>query len=318
MIFFLYGPDDFRIREKVRNLKEKFISQVDGAGFNITTIDASDTNISDLRRAMLTQSFLAKRRMIIVKDIFQQNKDWQVELTRILNKNDFINADDNSNILVFADNKPDKKSSLFKYLQQSKWKEEFLLLKQDEIIRWIVKRVEAANGKIDGQAAAVLANRTGNDLWLTAGEVDKLIARKRNGNIVINDIEISGDKTLDDNIFGIIDAMANKNKKQALKLTEENLSAGMSEIYLLSMIARQYRIIMQIKENISEEAANIKKIASEKGWHPFVAQKAMAQSRLYSKDKLVDIYRKILEIDTRIKSTNIQPKLLLEMLIAEI
>ena len=62
MIIFLYGPDTFRSKEKLKMFKEKFIREVDKSGLNLIDLDAEKMTITDLNKAVATQSFLAKKR----------------------------------------------------------------------------------------------------------------------------------------------------------------------------------------------------------------------------------------------------------------
>lgn len=141
MIIFLYGPDSFRSREKLNSFKEKFIKDVDKTGLNLLEIDAEKRGLDDLNKIMNTPSFFANKRMIVIKNIFAKKKAEQDEFLEFLKKT--TKRDDGTeNIIVFWEEKTDKRTTLFKYLNAAKFKEEFLNLEAAGLTSWVQKRVE--------------------------------------------------------------------------------------------------------------------------------------------------------------------------------
>ena len=337
MIIFLYGADTFRSREKLKSLKDRFIREVDRSGLNLIELDGEKAGINDINKAIATQSFLSSKRMVVIRNILKATKNLQNEVLELLKKGKFREAKEDSpkvgssgradNILVFRDEAADKRGGLFKYLSGSKFKEEFQVLANNDLVKWIERRVEVKGGKISRQNAYFLASKSDGNLWALSGEIDKLLAGRKSKEIEKENIEQSYLVKLDDNIFNLTDAVGSNNKKLALKLINEQLEAGVNEIYLLTMIVRQFRILLQVKaeleKGISPQAAyaggqaNNRAIASELGLHPFVIQKAIPQASKYSLDQLKKIYNRLLEVDVRLKLGE-SGKTLLELFVVEI
>ncbi|HRY63352.1 MAG TPA: DNA polymerase III subunit delta [Patescibacteria group bacterium] len=322
MIIFLHGLDTFRSKEKLKMFKEKFVREVDKSGLNLVELNAEKININDLNKAISTQSFLAKKRMVVIKNIFDQRKALQTEVLELLKAGKFRDGKDD-NILIFWDEEPDKRTALFKYLEGSKFKEEFEILKNNELTRWIIKKVEAKGGQISKMNADTLASKSDGNLWALNQEIDKLLAVCQGREIGREDLETSSLVKLDDNIFNLTDAIGNKNTKLALKLLHESIEGGANEIYLLTMIVRQFRILIQVKAALEEGPAdtaggrgNYRALAQSLGIHPFVVQKALPQAMKYSMEQLKAIYRRLLEIDLKLK-TGGDGETLLEMFVVE-
>lgn len=315
MIIFLYGPDTFRSKEKLKMFKEKFIREVDKSGLNLMSLDGEKININDLNKAIATQSFLAKKRMVVIRNILAQRKALQTEVLELLKAGKYRDGQDD-NILVFWDEEPDKRTALFKYLDGSKFKEEFEILKGSELTRWIVARIEQGQGKISRLNADILASKSDGNLWALAGEIDKLLAVSRGREIGKEDLEQSTLVKVEDNIFNLTDAIGNKNTQLALKLLRQSLEAGVNEIYLLTMVVRQFRILIQVKAAI-EEGKGGRTLAGDLGLHPFVVQKAQGQAMKYTLEQLKAIYRKLLEIDVKMK-TGGDGEAMLEMFVVEV
>ena len=315
MIIFLYGPDTFRSKEKLKTFKEKFVREVDKSGLNLLELDSAKTNINDLNKAISTQSFLAKKRMVVIKNIFAQRKSLQTEMLELLKTGKFRDGKDD-NILIFWDEEPDKRTVLFKYLNGIKFKEEFEILKNNDLTRWIIKRVEEKSGQISKMNVDILASKSDGNLWTMAGEIDKLLALANGQAISKEQLEQSTLVKVEDNIFNLTDAIGNKNTKLALKLLHESIEGGANEIYLLTMIVRQFRILIQVKVALEKEGGNYRVIAQTLGIHPFVVQKALVQTTKYSMEKLKAIYKKLLEIDLKLKMGG-DGTTLLEVFVAE-
>jgi DNA polymerase-3 subunit delta len=302
MIIFLYGPDSFRTKEKVKFLKNRFVREVDKSGLNLVELSADKISINDLNKAIATQSFLSNKRMVIIKNVLSQKKNFQTELLELLKKGDYRESKD-GNILIFIDEEIDKRMALFKYLSGSKYKEEFEILSGRELENWIVNMVTTRGGTINPTNASLLASKSDGNLWALANEIDKLIASVQGAEIGQANIEESYLFKLDENIFALTDAIGGKNKVQSLKLMTEQLENGIDPIYLLTMITRQFRIIIQLKGIMEKgEKINYNMVAKELGLHPFVVQKTWSMAEKYTMDELKKIYEKLFIVDWKLKS----------------
>lgn len=151
----------------------------------------------------------------------------------------------------------------------------------------------------------MLANYVGPDLWRLSNEIEKLANYKKT--IERQDIEFLIKPNTENEIFKTIDAFASKNKKLALDLLHKHLDDGEAPLYLLTMIAYQFRNLLIIKEN-----------PRGSGLHPFVVQKSEYLCRQFSFEQIKKIYLKIFQIDLDIKVGKIEPETALDLLLAEI
>ena len=94
------------------------------------------------------------------------------------------------------------------------------------------------------------------------------------------------------------------------KLTKsrcEHLDNGDNALYLLSMIAYQFKTLLTIKEN-----------PRNSGLHPFVVQKTLYLCNQFTAEQLKKIYQNIFQADLDIKTGKIDPELALELLLFEV
>jgi DNA polymerase-3 subunit delta len=317
MIIFLYGPDTYRSRQKLNFYKDGFIQKYDPSSFNITKLDGENLTFEEINKAIATPPLFASKRMVIIENLITKNKDVSRETIPLLD-----NQINNENVIIFWEGFNDKKIAtepLFKRLVKEKIVGEFKLLSEKELTAWVKKEFKKEGGKIDEEAIRALIGLVGDDLWQMIQEIRKLVAFRGSKSITSPDVLSLVKGKFDDDIFKLTDALAHKNKKSFLKLLDDQFSSGANEIYLLTMLIRLFRILLETKE-VSQKNRYLSRynIAKELGLNPFVAEKAMHQIKNYSLQELKNIYHKLLEIDFKTKTGQAKPRLLFELLAVEI
>lgn len=346
MIIFIYGEDSFRSARKVKELKNKFLSEVDKSGNSLSMLDGSDADMRKINEKVSTSSLLAKKRMIIIENIFS-NKNILEEALEY-----FKNKEESDNIIIFRENilktkrkgqkidilkvdssgreKPltKKESQFYKFLSSQKFVQEFKTLSNLELSSWIKKEVEEKGGKISLRAVQTMIGLIGDDLWQIDREINKLINYKSGQNpklteggepdhIDVADVEEMVRGNFDENIFALTDAISIRNRAQATKLLEEQYSAGLTDSYLINMIIRQIKILLQIRQAL-DQGHSSRKIISELHLHPFIVQKGINQVRNFNLETLKRILEKLIEVDYQMKTGRAEAKLLLNLLIGKI
>jgi len=222
-----------------------------------------------------------------------------------------------------------------------KFAQEFKKLNNQDFGAWIKNEVETRGGLISSRAIQVLIGLVGYDLWQIDSEIDKLINFKAGGKksplerggqplagrgvldsvaekliIESEDVNQLVKGNFDDNIFALTDAIGARDKSLAIKLLEEQFELGASAIYLLTMITRQIKIILQVRQAL-DLGQSSRQIISELKQNPYVIQKAIEQARHFSLNALKIIFDKLVEIDFKIKTGQGEPQALLNLLIAK-
>lgn len=326
MIIFLYGSDTFRSLQKLKQLKEKFLKDVAGGSLNLIEIDGEKLSFAEFKKEVTTISFLAEKRLIIIKNIIckGKNRDIQKEIIEYLKerKND-------ENVLVFWEEEKREKDLLFKLLLQLDkkerianpvkreiFKQEFEPLKGANLKEWIISSAKEKGGAISSGNADFLIEKIGNDLWQLNNELDKLISFSKK--ISSDDIKKIVIAQNDESIFELTDAIGGRNKRRALELLNNQIQNGTNVNYILAMLARQYRILMEIKDYIAKnENKTEDNLARGLNLHPYVVKKLASQIKLYEMATLKKIYKKVSECDLKIKTSRINPELLLDLIILD-
>lgn len=304
MICFIYGTDHYRCQEQLKALKDQFIQKRDqSGGLNVINIDATDFDFDRFKQELMTVPFLGEKKMIVIKNILSQKKKYE-PVDKFIRERDF------DNVLVFIDllineKKAWPKGDFFNHLKRQKFVWHFDLLNNFELEKWIKQRCADKNISPDQRAIKELSLRVGNDLQTMETEIKKLSAYKPQGQIDADDVRLLVKAKFDENIFNLIDAMAGKDKNLALKLIADQLNSGQSPLMILTMIVRQFRIIIQLKDGRPIGLV----------LHPFVITKASRQAKNFSWPTLKNIYADLLELEKSLKLSNKEPELLFDMFI---
>ena len=74
MIIFLFGADSFRSKRLLQDMKTKFIREVDAESNSLDMIDGQVVEFKTIEEKINTGSLFARKRMIIIENIFKNKK----------------------------------------------------------------------------------------------------------------------------------------------------------------------------------------------------------------------------------------------------
>jgi len=308
MTIFLYGEDSYRSRQKLNEIIERY-KKIHKSGLSLKFFEEKELSFEDFRDEFQQTSMFAEKKMIVLKSVFSDREGFKESFLKDSKK--FINSKDI--ILFFESGEVPRNDSLFKLLKKYGKSQEFEPLEGEQLRRWVKKEFVRLKTKIDGNALIKLIEFVGNNLWQMENEIKKLVSYKLkcpNPEISQRDIELLVKPKIETDIFKTIDAIAVKNKKQAIELIHEHLERGDTPLYLLSMINFQFRNLLIVKSS---------RFGYEKlKMHPYVIQKSTQQARKFNFEELKKIYQKIFQVDLAIKTGKVEPEVALDLLIAEI
>jgi len=314
MLYFLYGEDSYRAREKLEAIKVKYIDASLG-DTNLVVLDAQDKSldINRITRELLALPFLAKHRLVVIKNLLKvkANKNLQAAMEKLIPK-----IPDTTHLIIYEDNLPDRRLALFKKLIKLGSSQEFKPLDGFALNNWVEQKCSSYNSKIDRKAVEKLVGYVGNDLWRMDNEIQKLINFNPEA-ITVEDIEILIIPKETSAIFVFIDFLAKRDIKNTSQELHKLMASRENELYVLSMIVYQFRNILVIKDLLERNIPE-REIARESKLHPFVVQKTIPLAKKYSMITLKKIYQDLLDYDLKIKSGKIEPKAAISMLIFEI
>lgn len=310
MLILLYGEDSFRSRQKLKEIIEEYQTKHQ-SGLNLARFAGNGLTLDKIKEKIEAVSMFDEKKLIILENVFS-NKSFQEDLFKYAKQNK-LKENQDVIIIVFQEGK----LSVSRIKNKLSMSEEFSPLPGPDLTNWVKKEFQRNRAEIGSGALRKLIVYVGNDLWQMTGEIGKLVSYKKGKEVREDDIDLLVKANLDTNIFKTLDALAQRDKKTALKLLHEHLEQGESEIYLFSMLAYQVRTLLKLKD-LMERGVPYYSLAKKTGLHPFVIKKSSQQLRNFTLEGLKKIYRRLSEIDFRIKNGLIDGLTALDLLVAEI
>lgn len=312
MLYILFGPDDFSLREALEKIKE-------GLGgreiFDTTVFEGHQVKLNQLKDACMAMPFLGSYRLVVIEGLLRRFEEGESEWLAL---KDWVSGMPQSTALILIDGQIKRDNALLKGLAPLASVKEFPLLKGASLREWIQRRVKEGKGTISPQAVGLLASLVGENLWVLASEIEKLLLYTSGRRIEEGDVKEVVSYARQASVFAMVDALIEGKAAMAASLLHRLLQEGATAPYLVVMITRQLRILVQAKElslkgfSASDSKARLG-LASD-----YLLTKALEQSRRYSMKRLEQVYRKLLEADLSIKRGICKGELALDLLVAEL
>lgn len=338
MFYLLHGDDEFTSREQLKKLR----SQGD-FGYNQDTYDGSGVDLNTVIITSNTMPFLSEQRLVVVEGlpkkkrgetqaVSQENTDAKTGKAKKGKKagksatatragfekalaEHITHMPESTLLILLVDEALDAANPLFKAAEQHGKILQSTVPKGQALEKWIVNRAKSIQVKIAPDAATLLANFSGNHLRLLANELDKLATYVgKNATITINDVRQLSAQVQEARIFDLTDALAQRNRKQALNILHDLLSDGEPPLKLISTITTQMRSLLLVKE-LAQKGMRSGQVASTLGMAPFLADKCLRQVGNFSSAQLEGIYRQLMATDASLKRSKITPEMALDLLV---
>jgi len=331
VLYILYGKDDFSLTQALESLKREKGSP-DTLVANTTTFEAQQLSLAQLVEACSAVPFLSPVRIVVVKGLLgvfepkqTQSRDKKLsprgtdaslgEWRELVN---YVKQLPATTTLILMDSRDIRRNNpLLKLLSPLAKVIVFPQLKKEELSRWINDRVRKSGGTICPEAVNLLIEVVGPDLWVMSGEVDKLVLFAQGRPITEEDVRCLTTFAREDSIFNLVDAVLEGEKRRAQVILWRMMCEGVSSLYVLTMIARQLRLILLAK-GLGEEGSGGKVVDRPENVSDYSLKKAQEQAKAYSFERVKTLFERLLEADVAIKSGKCDGELALELLVAEL
>ena len=306
MIIFIYGADDFRSRRFRQELQEKFKRDIDPGAISLSTIDGRIADLPSIASQLGSGSLFVKKRLVVVENILQNKKEKIFpELASYLQKLAQQAGSAEEDVIIFHDGPIENlKAAPKKFcalLLKQRFVQEFKPLTGSQVITFIKKEAETYGQEIDNNAARELAARTGSDLWQIAQSLRKLCFSTSSKIISLPLVKELVPGIFDENIFALTDALSAKNRQQAIRCLNEQYAAGLSDEYILSMLIRQFKILLQVKVGAASGWGQAEMVSQLK-LHPFLIKKGLFQSKNFNESGLKSLLNQLILLDKKNKT----------------
>ena len=307
MLYILYGEDDFSRDEALAEIKEG-LGDPAALATNTSVFEGRDITLDELVSTCDTMPFLGPVRLVIVRGLLglfeppdkgkrpprPKDSGWP-------SLKDCIGRIPDSTVLVFLDAGLKKGNSLLKALAPAATVREFPALKAGKLTDWIQLRSEKRGGALSPAAARMLAELVGSNLRLLSNEIDKLCLYALGRTVETDDIAALVASAREPSVFAMVDAILEGRTTTATRLLHSLEDEGAAPPYLLFMITRQFRLVIQARD-LLQKKSRPSDIGSALGIRGYALEKTIEQARTHTMQRLEEVYERLLDTDVSIKT----------------
>lgn len=329
MFYIFHGEEEFSRAEELARLRARLAEDDPSmADLNTTILDGKGLTFGELRHVCDAIPFMASRRLVIVHGLLSRlstqrepegkeaaessEPGWKCAYLQELA--DYLPNLPPTTRLVFVEEKSLLPSHPILKMARKECVKEFRRPREGDLSGWIERRVKAKGGNLSSEAITLLAALVGNDLRLLDQEIEKLLLYADGRQVTSQDVQALVSLARQASIFDLVDCVGRRQTDRALRLLHRLLDDGEAPLYLLTMLARQVRILIQVSELRGQGVAPAE-VAGRLKLHPYVAEKALAQAQNFSLAQLEAAHQRLVETDWAIKTGKAEEVLALDMLV---
>lgn len=305
-VYLLYGEEAY-LRLQYRDKLKKALVPPDDT-MNYHYFEGKNINPLELIDLAETMPFFADRRVIFVENsgFFKKSADQLA---------DYLKEPAPTAEFVFVETEVDKRSRMFKAVKDTGRAVEFGAQNEATLKKWILVMLKKEGKRISEPTLNYFLQKTGTDMENIRRELEKVFCYTLERDVITeSDIDAVCIRQVNNQIFDMVEAIALRRQKQALKLYYDLLSLKEPPMRILFLIGRQFNLLMQVKE-LKKKGYDDKRIGEKTGLHGFIVKKYVSQASRFSMKELKEALTACVEADEAVKTGRMNDVMSVELLI---
>lgn len=315
-IYYVIGTDQYLSQ----SFKDSLIQQVlplEEDQFNFIAFSLSENTLSQALTEAISMPFFGDKKIVWIEDPLFLTSDKKMSLTDEESKELFAYLDHpvDSTVLVFylAKEKADERKKVVKQLKKNATIISAQPLDEKEMRAYIQHYIAETTSRFNPEAFELFLQLTDMDLGKVIGELDKLLLFSgSNSTITKKMVEDLVPKSLEHNIFDMVNYVIKNKTEKAIVLYRDLLLQGEETIKINAILISHFRLLVQTKI-FAVRSYPQKAIAEALSIHPYRVKLAMEQVRQAELANLGNLFDELVENDYRLKTGDLEPKLLFEL-----
>ena len=298
MIYVFFGENEFSKRQKVDEVLGDRIAR---------RRDGEELTIGDLRELLTGKTLFGGEEPIIITDLSQNSDVWAVfpEIAGL--------ADET---VILLETKLDKRTKTYKNLAKNAIVQECVSLgerQRPELVKWAIDRTKERGTKLTKKQIETLVDRLGYDQL----RLDNLFAQLSLLDEVTDDlIDQLVPLAKSESVFELLDATIRGDFGSIQRIISylEMTSGDDGAYQTVGLLASQaMNLLALVLSNIDAQ-----KVAQDFGVHPYALRQLSPLARQLDKIAALRICRILLQADMQMKTTGVEPWLLVETALMKI
>ncbi len=310
-IYYIFGEDTFSF-DYAKEIIEKAVTPQLASEFDKETYYGSKNSYSEIVSAASTFPFGDGKKFLIIKNAEKpKDKDKLAEYAE--------SPSEFTVMLLFhegAITKPDTEP--YKTLNKLGEIFESKEMKGDALVEWVKNNVKENQRNISDENAQLLIDIVGENRSLIELQLEKIfLFLDDKKEVTLESIQQLATELKQYNIFDLINAVGRKDKSKALEIAFNLYESGTDLIQIIAMLNRYFTALSKINE-ITAMKLSVQEAARIVGTHQYYYKDYLDARRRFSDQDITNAFRALFNADLTIKTSPLNQKTVLTMLIAEI
>ncbi|MFD1736634.1 DNA polymerase III subunit delta [Bacillus salitolerans] len=317
-VYLLYGKETHFINETITLLLQNVLKEEE-RDFNSSTYDLEETPLDIALEDAQTIPFFGDKRIIIMKNASfltgVKEKDKVEHRLELLEKYMASPSPTAIVVIVVYAEKLDERKKLTKLLRKEAEVLEASLSDEKSILQWLENEVNHFDVSITEEASHLLLQYVRNSITLLVHEINKMVMFVgRGGSIDAETVHLLSSKTIEDNIFELIENVMEKKIPEAMHIFQDLLKLNEEPIKIVSLLVSQFRLLYQVKD-LSSRGYGQQQIATHLKIHPYRVKLALQKVTGFSFNYLKNNIDELANLDYSMKTGKVDKRLGVELFI---
>ncbi len=311
----LLGTDHY-LREMCRNRIIEVCVPEAARDWAVGRLSARDAGWDEILQRAETLPMLAPRQVIVVEDVESVEKlgeKSREEIIEALEK--YLSSPAPFTVLVLEASELDGRQKFRKLLGEKALVVE-LTIGGESAAALASQMAKDLGAEIDRDAAALLADIVNAEPARIHGELEKLATYALGRRITTADVETLVVAARKNTVWQLTDMLASRRRRDALAFLDNLLREGEQPIGIVGALAWTYRKLVEARDLPAHTGGF--QAARQLGMRPEAAEAAVRQAHRVPKSELLSGLVALAEADSQLKSSNPDPRALMEFLIARL
>lgn len=299
--FLLLGQDMWSKKQYIEKVKSEILTPGSEV-MNYYEAKEKDVVVRQLEDFSETLPFFVEKKLMILKDtgFFKAGRKEESEKFEefLVHLPEYI-------VLLIDEKEVDKRGKLYKKLNQMHQILSFDYPGEEVVVNLLIKDAQKENIMVEQSIIYYLIRRMPEDISYILQEWEKLKSYTQGKTItkqVVDEICIF---SLETRVFELVKCMAAGKSEEALDIYNRMLQSKESPIGILVLIARQFRMIYQVKY-LKAKGQDQKQIANQMKIPYFAIKEMMEYSTTYRFEELEEMIGTCLETDRQLKTGKVE------------
>ena len=307
-LYLFHGEEPYLIEQAVTRVRQRV-----GKGTALQSFSVGEDSLDRILETWGVPSLFAAASLVVLKRADRLKAADRDRLEREAELRDATQP-----LVVCTQGRVDVTQKFFDRCAKTGFVAEFRPPFANQVPAWAQRFARERQVTLTEEAAGLLADLIGADLFALANELDKLVA------FVAPKTDINGDAVTacagnlpTSTVFDLADALGQRDRQKASALLRQVLTDERDALPVLQALVGHFRRLWRVKELVASGASEIQ-IERATGLRGMRLRAMLGQSRLFAASDLYRVFHRAAELDLTFKSSRVSPAALFDALILSV